>query len=52
MKRLLPSVSALPSGGGPNTDAPAEQEEIDRLVQDVHGLTAAKIAVAERVGPS
>ena len=40
MKRLLRSVGASPSGGGPSTDAPAEPEKIDCLVQDVHGLNS------------
>lgn len=52
MKSLLRNIVALLMDGGPSADDPAEQEEIDRLVQEVYGLTAAEVATVESVGPS
>ena len=46
------SSDALPRGVDPNADGPAEQEEVDRLAQDVYVLTVTEIAAVERVGPS
>ena len=52
MRRFLQGIVAVARDGGPDADVAAQQAANDRLVHNLYGLTAAKIAAVEKVGPS